>query len=139
MSAQHTPGPWRTLRKNPRRVVGSGSRHIIIAGCYTSLSKGRGLAAMQSGGSPDQRTAEANARLIAAAPELLDALEVSMARAYAAGYQHGHEDTVEGQFALVHHVDHPSHFADDVRQMMIDGSLPEASAAIAKTTGKEGA
>ena len=75
MIARHTPGPWRTLRKNPRRVVGSENRHIIIAGCYTSLSKGRGLATKQSGGSPDQRIAEANARLIAAAPDLLDVVQ----------------------------------------------------------------
>lgn len=70
---------------------------------------------------------------------LLDAFKVSMARAYAAGYQHGHEDTVEGHFIMVHNVDHPSYFADDVRQMMIEGRLPEASAAIAMAAGKEGA
>ena len=71
---EHTPGPWRTLKKNARRVVSSTAPHVIIAGCYHAASKGRGLRTKQSAGSPATGEAEANARLIAAAPDLLETL-----------------------------------------------------------------
>jgi hypothetical protein len=53
-AAKHTPGPWET---GGRIVVGDG---MVVADC------GEG--------------AESNARLIAAAPELLDALSAIVAR-----------------------------------------------------------
>ena len=64
MSTQHTPGPW---------AVGSKSGHIetanawrmSIAICYNKDSKADGVS---------KEEFEANARLIAAAPELLKAL-----------------------------------------------------------------
>lgn len=66
---------------------------------------------------------------------LAEALPVAMARAYASGYQHGHEDTVETQFIPVHHTETKDYFADNIRQMMIDGSQPEATEALAAVKG----
>jgi hypothetical protein len=75
VNTKHTPGPWRTLAKNPRKIVTAETRHTIVASCYTDASNGPGLRTKQSAGSPPREDAEANARLIAAAPELLAALE----------------------------------------------------------------
>lgn len=60
MSTQHTPGPWAVGKFNPSHVYQKG-KNVTIARCeadicYTEEDK-------------------ANARLIAAAPELLEALE----------------------------------------------------------------
>ena len=63
MSGQHTPGPWRIERQNPSPTTGVW----MIAG-----EKPGYLAEVRDCGSGD---VEANARLIAAAPDLLDALE----------------------------------------------------------------
>ena len=60
--AQHTPGPWRLNAGNETLVMGSNQRPIARAECGGIA--GIGLA-----------EAEANARLIAAAPDLLAALE----------------------------------------------------------------
>jgi len=68
---------------------------------------------------------------------LRGALEVSLCRAYTAGYQHGYNDTVESQFSTIHHTDTKDYFADNVRQMMFDGSQPELSALLAATKGAE--
>ena len=62
---------------------------------------------------------------------LAEALPIAMARAYAGGYQHGYEDTVEAQFIPVHHTDTKDYFAENVAQMLIDGSQPEAASALA--------
>ena len=63
MSAQHTPGPWvvGNLDKNDQRLV--RGEHFEIATCWHHCV-----------GSIEKEM-EANARLIAAAPELLEALE----------------------------------------------------------------
>jgi hypothetical protein len=128
MITKHTPGPW--LREGcfvyalhiwRGRAVNRFS--AAISG-YTS-----------QGGTEDE--ALANARLIEASPDLLDSFEISLARAYAAGHQRGHEDTVEGIFTEVWREDTSTYFAADIREMMADGSLPEAQTAIAKATGKE--
>jgi hypothetical protein len=66
---------------------------------------------------------------------LADALPLAMARAYERGYQCGHEDTVESRFVIVHANDALDYFADDVRQMLLDGSQPEAQKALAATKG----
>lgn len=64
----HTEGPWRITNKRPRRVVREGGKVI----CTAVLHNG-------AGGKKDIRKdtseAEANAHLIAAAPELKEALE----------------------------------------------------------------
>ena len=59
--AQHTPAPWRLNAGNETLVMGSNQRPIARAECGGTA--GIGLA-----------EAEANARLIAAAPELVEAL-----------------------------------------------------------------
>jgi hypothetical protein len=61
MSAQHTPGPWADL--DIGEIVAGDDLDVVIA-------------IMNDGGqSADCLTVEANARLIAAAPDLLAALE----------------------------------------------------------------
>ncbi|WP_288254055.1 hypothetical protein [uncultured Hydrogenophaga sp.] len=71
MSAQHTPGPWFVSKKNPLRVIESGPRALTLASAGTT---GRGVTLDGA-----QCEAEANARLIAAAPELLAALQEMLA------------------------------------------------------------
>jgi hypothetical protein len=79
-------------------------------------------------------------RVIAAEKQrdaLAEAMIPAMTRAYARGYNHGHEDTVESTFMTTHASDELTFFADDIRQMLLDGSQPEAQAALAAR--KEGA
>jgi hypothetical protein len=63
MTARHTPGPWRAARQNPSPTTGEW----MIAG-----GKPGYLAEVRDCGSGD---VGANARLIAAAPDLLEALQ----------------------------------------------------------------
>lgn len=74
MSKNHTPGPWSAWNFNddPRHVaVGPEAGGLAVAdivacnahGCYTAETEAKGIA---------------NARLIAASPELLDALEMAL-------------------------------------------------------------
>ena len=63
MSAKHTPGPWKVARQNPSPTTGEW----MIAGAKPGY-----LAEVRDCGSGD---VEANARLIAAAPDLLEAAE----------------------------------------------------------------
>ncbi len=69
-AAKHTPGPWYVSKRNPLRVIESGPRALTLA---TVGTNGHGVTAEGA-----QAEAEANARLIAAAPELLDALRDAM-------------------------------------------------------------
>ena len=62
MKAQHTPGPWQQSARQPYSVIGTCARDICM---------------ILDSGSDIQK---ANARLIAAAPELLDALKALMSR-----------------------------------------------------------
>jgi hypothetical protein len=59
----HTPGPWQTTDEKDRRGW------LYIEGNYEVLAR--------ITGSPDDVEAQANARLIAAAPELLEALRIA--------------------------------------------------------------
>lgn len=65
---KHTPGPWRVERQNSSPTTGEW----MIAGAKPGY-----LAEVRDCGSG---CAKANARLIAAAPELLEALEMVMRR-----------------------------------------------------------
>ena len=69
MSTKHTPGPWRL--NSDALVCGNGDLMMSIAICYDKSSAADGV-------SRDEM--KANARLIAAAPELLDALQSLLAR-----------------------------------------------------------
>ena len=65
-NAQHTPGPWKI-------EVELGSRHDEFLIAKDAGDRGRGIAIAETRtGSGSER---ANARLIAAAPELLEALQ----------------------------------------------------------------
>ena len=63
MSTQHTKGPWRVQRQNPSPTTGEW----MISGAKPGY-----LAEVRDCGSGD---VQANARLIAAAPDLLEALQ----------------------------------------------------------------
>jgi hypothetical protein len=68
---KHTPGPWRMIpsKSNPAfNVIGThlGCKYKIARCPYTILTDGTPY---------DEKEAEANAQLIAAAPELFEALE----------------------------------------------------------------
>ena len=63
MNTKHTPGPWRVQRQNPSPTTGEW----MISGANPGY-----LAEVRDCGSGD---VQANARLIAAAPDLLDALK----------------------------------------------------------------
>ena len=69
---KHTPGPWNTFQTNGKGVVTPGGvTHWVKAGeGYGHV--GDGFLSVCIGGSRD---AEANARLIAAAPDLFEALQ----------------------------------------------------------------
>lgn len=71
--AQHTPGPWQIVRHNHRIIVQDEDGRFQLADA--------GLA--------DNRVAEANARLIAAAPEILEALRRAAKRLEAVLRFHG--------------------------------------------------
>ena len=58
--SKHTPGPW-TIRKTLRRIV-----------VFSESRRWRDIAGLQHYNSPER---ESNARLIAAAPDMLAALE----------------------------------------------------------------
>lgn len=95
-------------------------RHLDAA---TNIARDRQLAAISAEDALEKITAQRDA--------LAEALEVAMARAYAAGYQHGHDDSVEARFIIVDQAEAKEHFAEDVKQMLLDGSQPEAAAALA--------
>lgn len=60
--SKHTPGPWFISNRNPLRVIESGPRMASIAKCGIKL------------GVDADEEAAANARLIAAAPDMLEVL-----------------------------------------------------------------
>lgn len=66
MSAQHTPGPWKFGKE-----LGARSGEWLVS--FDAGSKGRGIAIAETRTGPGSE--EANARLIAAAPELLEACQ----------------------------------------------------------------
>lgn len=83
-SSAHTPGPWQMedpLDKNPQRGPGGERIHKVVGTGF-----GSGLVADVSAWWTDVETARANARLIAAAPELLEALLDAVAELRNAGY-----------------------------------------------------
>lgn len=92
--AKHTPGPWHV------DAVHSEALHEV---CMTNPPPKEGnpvvLASVEydqdRGTCPTLREANANARLIAAAPDLLAACQAAMA--FVSTWQHGFEDAFVGQ------------------------------------------
>ena len=104
MNTKHTTGPWKQGTRGPNGcpIIGNG-RGLMIAMLAHSDKV------------PDQvEQAEANALLIAAAPEMLEAL----------------------QDAATYLVERGIHIRGVIGRTII---LPKMQAAIAKATGKEGA
>ena len=99
---QHTPGPW--------DVEPKGSRHFVDG------ADGLTVAYLDRAGVRERAEIEANARLIAAAPELLEALE-------------GAEELAEGAIKLLRQLDM------ETGRIAAECVLRDARAAIAKATG----
>ncbi|NIQ92425.1 MAG: hypothetical protein GWN93_26970 [Deltaproteobacteria bacterium] len=73
---KHTPGPWK-LRSTPNRTYDDGYREypfIVYSECCSDLP-GRGICDVLYQEKNRQDVTGANARLIAAAPDLLEAAE----------------------------------------------------------------
>ena len=82
MSAKHTPGPWR-IKSDPMHF----DTLTTVEGGAIGVRKPFGVQMIvQVGGDSDFQEAEANARLIAAAPELLEALKEIIAAADGDGW-----------------------------------------------------
>jgi len=73
--SKHTPGPW-TIDGSVRTSINAGTKHIALANFYNSVEPEFNVSGEEH---------EANARLIAAAPELLAALD-ELVDALTAGY-----------------------------------------------------
>ncbi len=88
--AQHTPGPWEIFLGDGERLIrtpwiskGLGATHV--GGPLMGDYRGGHIAHIGTNGQPDfEAQAEANARLIAAAPELLEACHVAASALYVA-------------------------------------------------------
>jgi len=105
MSAQHTPGPWKAVA-DPFHFA---TLSTVVGGGHAEKGLQRAMI-VQVGGYAGWQEQEANARLIAAAPDLLAALEA----------------LVEGVDRLL---GKPEPYECD------DGALAAARAAILKATG----
>lgn len=70
MSGQHTPGPWQASKRKARRVTNA---HGVVI-CNAVLRNAGTAKGGIKHGAKAETEAEANATLIAAAPELLSAL-----------------------------------------------------------------
>jgi hypothetical protein len=69
MTTKWTAGPWSVSKADTRSVIGGGaSAHLYVASCHDSQSY------------RTHEEAKANAKLIAAAPELVECLKWALAR-----------------------------------------------------------
>ena len=73
MSAQHTPGPWEVQNSDQWRAESRDTGFATF--CHVGPPKGLAVALAVSDEDGEGHEVEANARLIAAAPDLLDAIE----------------------------------------------------------------
>ena len=105
--SKHTPGPW----------FYDPERHPHHYGCNVGAESGENIATVHPGENGAAETI-ANARLIAASPELLVALEHSR------------------QFILAHWVDHADRPKSDAQRQRIIKADEMVRAAIAKAKGE---
>lgn len=76
MKTSHTPGPWDVTEGEADMLIREGARHTCRRNIYYIESDGgRNCIGVYDPESMNAMTGEANARLIAAAPELLECLE----------------------------------------------------------------
>ncbi len=77
---KHTQGPWTTGDADWRTIVGSETRYLHLNSAKVTGRVSRSLAAVAVVDRSDNEAEDlANARLIAAAPELLEALQLASA------------------------------------------------------------
>jgi hypothetical protein len=110
MTAAHTPGPWRHRKHNGEHIIDSTTQYGMPVYVATLITV-----------APEQGDNEANARLIAAAPELLATLQEMV-------------DITEDECRLDHHGYCQAHYLDDTN----NGGcrVANAKAAIIKATGQ---
>jgi hypothetical protein len=80
MTTHHTPGPWEAREYGLTPILKTAAHGVIVG-------KGDGIIAFVPGN--DKAECEARARLIAAAPELLEALEALVRHDIAADQREG--------------------------------------------------
>lgn len=85
---KHTPGPW--------KIVGG---NVIVTLAYTAPN----LASVEVKGSPNSKLVQANARLISAAPELLENFEKAIRLIEHIQEKHGlvYECTIRDGYKLI--------------------------------------
>jgi hypothetical protein len=115
MNPQHTPGPWKAEGYNVRQSGQNGTR-IIADVCYTGPHHTPPHEYPKSCRLVD----EANARLIASAPELLNALQYQL-------------DLME----WIETADTESPFYEQTMTLRLNTGRDYMESAIAKATGKE--
>lgn len=103
MNTKHTPGEWYWTDAYPKSSDGERTWSLIGAGGYGILS------CDGVGNSPQGLNNEANARLIAAAPELLEALKLVIRTC---GFQLGESPTFDVAHAAIQKATGASHVQD---------------------------
>lgn len=106
--AMHTPGPWEAGRSDMSTIVdGFDSKWVYAGDKYVAVASGANVSEWDE--------VMANARLIAAAPEMLDALRALMAE------PHGCTHCDSGKLRKpVHKYDEPGHQPDCPYQKALD-------------------
>ncbi len=94
--AQHTPGPWKVGSRDERDYLGSMNPYSLY---YIEASNHEVIAELDSCGVEHMPHLAANARLIAAAPELLAMLKRALAGLELAGSSGGTVEAIRAAIA----------------------------------------
>lgn len=73
--SDHTPGPWEAKNQNGHGGIGVDSANRCVATVYLGVTSSRREWGKETFDQPENYETVANARLIAAAPDLLEALK----------------------------------------------------------------